>query len=256
MAERIIVVDSDADTQALTLAQLRRAGWEGLGFNYESINLTVLLQLNAALIVIDFDEQYLGQGWSLIQLLKMEDATARIPIIITSNGILIPLDIRAYLAGRYIHVVTKPFDIDRLITLIKSTLAAATQAGSLYTSEDNTAPLLVVEDNEPLRSAITEILGFENYAVHAANNGLMALDSVYQFDYRLIMTDLGMPVMNGLDFLSAYGRQLRAHSPVIIISAEADLLPPKLPYFVVDVVPKPFRVEQLVRLVKQYAMPS
>jgi DNA-binding NtrC family response regulator len=66
---------------------------------------------------------------------------------------------------------------------------------------------------------------------------------------------MAMPVMDGFEFLAAYGRQLRPHTPVIIISGHIDIVTRGLPPFVIDVLPKPFEVDDLLELVKEYGQP-
>ena len=61
--------------------------------------------------------------------------------------------------------------------------------------------------------------------------------------------------MNGFEFLAAYARYPGPHSPVIILSARPDLARDALPEFVMDVLPKPFELKDLVSFVAKYAQP-
>jgi CheY-like chemotaxis protein len=88
-----------------------------------------------------------------------------------------------------------------------------------------------------------------------ASNGLLALNAVAQARYALILLDISMPVMNGLEFIRAYAQQPGPHSPIIIFSAKADIMTERLPEFVMDVLPKPFELSQLIQLVNKYAQP-
>ncbi|MEP6986020.1 MAG: response regulator, partial [Chloroflexota bacterium] len=91
--------------------------------------------------------------------------------------------------------------------------------------------------------------------VVTADNGLVALDTVSRADHCLILLDMMMPVMNGLEFLRAYEQQPRPHAPVIVLSAEQDIRSRGLPAFVVDVLPKPFPIAHLLSRVSEFAQP-
>ncbi|MGK0442376.1 MAG: two-component system response regulator PhoP [Pseudohongiellaceae bacterium] len=81
--------------------------------------------------------------------------------------------------------------------------------------------LLIIEDEEYLRSALVESLGKEGFAVDSADNGLdgLHLGSVNPYDLAII--DLGLPQVSGLDVI----RQLRAGNynyPILILTARSD----------------------------------
>jgi CheY-like chemotaxis protein len=130
----------------------------------------------------------------------------------------------------------------------------AGQAGPLFSSE-LILPILVVDDTEDLLESMATVLQLEGYPVVTAPNGLVALETVSRGDYSLILLDMSMPVMNGFEFLSAYGRQLRPHTPVIILSADTEIDTHVLPSFVVDVISKPFSIMYLLSQVGKYAQP-
>ena len=254
MAARIIVIDNDLAIREFLTEILSDEGWEVLSFAYAQVSLASLEQLHADLIILDFNTAERQISWEFLQLLKMDDATASIPILVVTTAFQLSLELQEYLRARYIHVVTKPFDLDPFFRLIQTTLDLAGQAAVIFSS-DHTLPILVVDDEEYLREALATILRLEGYPVETANNGLLALEAVYKADYSLILLDIQMPIMDGFEFLSAYDRQLRSHIPVVIISAEETLLTRVLPGFVVDRLPKPFEINALLRAVEKYAQP-
>ena len=72
--------------------------------------------------------------------------------------------------------------------------------------------ILIVEDEAPLRNAISDILSFEGFTVFQAKNGQEGLDAALLEHPDLILLDLMMPVMDGLTMLEklrqdqAYGK--------------------------------------------------
>ncbi len=61
--------------------------------------------------------------------------------------------------------------------------------------------ILIVEDEAPLRNAVTDILTFEGFTVFQAKNGQEGLDLALKEHPDLILLDLMMPIMDGLTML-------------------------------------------------------
>ena len=253
MAARIVVIDNDVEMRATLSTGLGTQGYQVWGYTYTQMGIAGLGSLHPDFIVLDFTSRDGGIGWELLQSLKMNDATATIPIIITSTVIELSAEIRGYLLTRYIQVVYKPVDLDILFPLIQTTLHLATQADTILSSQ-RPLPILIVEDTEELGDALATILVMEGYQVIIVGNGKLALDAVYHADHCLILLDIQMPIMNGLEFLKLYESQLRPHSPVVILSAEIDALTESYPAFVVDMITKPYKVTRLLPVVRKYAL--
>lgn len=61
--------------------------------------------------------------------------------------------------------------------------------------------ILIVEDETPLRNAVSDILTFEGFTVFQAKNGQEGLDIALQEHPDLTLLDLMMPIMDGLTML-------------------------------------------------------
>lgn len=66
------------------------------------------------------------------------------------------------------------------------------------------ANILVVEDDKDLNNAYRIILESEGHKVEVAFNGQEALKKIKTFEPQLILLDLLMPIMGGLEFLQHY----------------------------------------------------
>ena len=62
--------------------------------------------------------------------------------------------------------------------------------------------ILVVEDKDTMRNMLYETLTEEGYRVDAATDGRQAMDLVGNKSYDLVLTDLRMPEIDGLELLS------------------------------------------------------
>ena len=82
--------------------------------------------------------------------------------------------------------------------------------------------ILVVDDEENARTALSKILTHDGFAVSSAANGLEALNFLRSKEVELIITDLNMPEMNGLMFLRELNRCHPA-SNVIMITAYGEV---------------------------------
>ena len=91
--------------------------------------------------------------------------------------------------------------------------------------------ILLIEDDENVRSVLTLLLEKEMYEVIEAKNGLEGLELVYEKYPQIILCDLMMPIMDGKDFLLRLKKNSKtAHIPVVMLTAadgetnEIDLL--------------------------------
>ncbi len=84
--------------------------------------------------------------------------------------------------------------------------------------------VLIVEDDVDIRDALQEILASEGYRVITAANGKLGLAALAAGPPpRLILLDLMMPVMDGLEFLALKKSDAAiAEIPVIVLSAVSD----------------------------------
>lgn len=76
--------------------------------------------------------------------------------------------------------------------------------------------ILVVEDEHALSEAYKTILNKEGFSAEIAHDGQKALDVLKGFDPDLILLDLRMPNMNGIEFLKKY-RPDKKHPGVKVI---------------------------------------
>ncbi len=80
--------------------------------------------------------------------------------------------------------------------------------------------ILICDDDADITSALEIYLSTEGYGVFRAKNGREALDIIGREDISLLLLDIMMPVMNGIDTI----RELRQRSniPVIMITAKSE----------------------------------
>src|SRR5262245_57538313 len=117
--------------------------------------------------------------------------------------------------------------------------------------------ILVVDDEVDIRQLLSTFLVHKGYRAISVSNGEVALNHLRQHQPlpQLILLDLMMPVMNGMDFRRAQLRDLRlAAIPVIVMSAAGEMQASTLPGDAY--LPKPIDFATLLALVEQYCSQS
>jgi DNA-binding NtrC family response regulator len=84
--------------------------------------------------------------------------------------------------------------------------------------------ILIIEDEAAIRRVLTKILSEENesYKVEEAEDGLQGLEKVKNEDYDLILCDIKMPKMDGVEVLEAV-KKIKPEIPMVMISGHGDL---------------------------------
>ena len=95
---------------------------EGEGYRVSTDTFTVVVETKLAevkelkpdLIILDYIVGSEGLGWQLLQLLRMDRATAAIPVIICTAAVRQIEELQGHLRAMGVTVVLKPFDIDQM----------------------------------------------------------------------------------------------------------------------------------------------
>jgi two-component system response regulator MprA len=106
--------------------------------------------------------------------------------------------------------------------------------------------VLVVDDDPDLRAALTRALGLDGYAVTSASNGAKALDALPEVAPDVLVLDVMMPVVGGLEVC----RRMRAagdRTPILVLTARDEVSDrvAGLDAGADDYLVKPFALEEL-----------
>lgn len=128
---------------------------------------------------------------------------------------------------------------------------AAPQIDQPIPSSGTPSTVLVVEDNDELRSEIADLLTQDGYRVLLAADGSMALDLLRREpSVDLVLLDLWMPVMDGWSFRAAQRQESRIkHVPVIVLTADDSA--PARAIHADAVIRKPFEADGLSAAVRR-----
>ncbi|MCS6819751.1 MAG: sigma-54 dependent transcriptional regulator [Chitinophagales bacterium] len=82
--------------------------------------------------------------------------------------------------------------------------------------------ILIADDEKAIRKTLREILEFEGYRVDEAEDGAMALQMISQSDYDLVLCDIKMPKVDGMEVLTQASEQF-PDIPFIMISGHGTI---------------------------------
>ena len=82
--------------------------------------------------------------------------------------------------------------------------------------------ILVIDDERSIRNTLKDILGFEGFQVELAENGRAGIDLVQSSEFDIILCDIKMPEMDGLEVLEQI-RKIKPESTVVMISGHGTI---------------------------------
>lgn len=112
--------------------------------------------------------------------------------------------------------------------------------------------ILVIDDEESMRLALTEVLSRSGHLVDCVTNGYDALKKVQSSSFKLVITDVRMPKMDGLEVLQEI-KKVSPQTPVIMITAYGTIhsAVEAMKRGAVDYILKPFSFEELNAIVER-----
>jgi len=208
-APRILVVEDNAATGQLIQSQLTSSGYETLRCDQPERATEMAAEHQPDAITLDLLMQPV-HGLEVLLQLKNDPRTSNIPIIVVTivdqPGIGTALGADEYLV--------KPVD--------KATLLAGVER--CLRSRGRAAParaILVVEDDASTREMIEELLTAQGYSVITAADGAQARARVAQALPELVILDLVLPKMSGMELLAEWrGSPRTADLPVFVLTSK------------------------------------
>jgi DNA-binding NtrC family response regulator len=112
--------------------------------------------------------------------------------------------------------------------------------------------LLIVDDDDGMRDTLLDILEEEGYRVALAEDGLTALDAIKSARFDLVLMDIVMPRMNGVEVLK-HVKSIDEDVLVIMMTAYAgnDLIEQAMELGAYRVLRKPLDVTEVLSLIRE-----
>lgn len=222
--------------------------------------LSVLSKSNGADLVITDMQMPCMDGVMLAE--RIRELYPGIPLILLSS---IGEDVKKEKPGLFASVMNKPIKHHILSKQILNALqrhngahpeAVASKVLSADFSDAYPCNILVAEDNPMNQHVITHILKKLGYQPEIAKNGQEAVEAANLKDYTLILMDMQMPVMDGLEATRAIRKTLVEQPVIIALTAntmsgdEAACLNAGMD----DYLAKPIKIEELTGKIKKWVL--
>ena len=82
--------------------------------------------------------------------------------------------------------------------------------------------ILIIDDEKAIRKTLTEILGYEGYKIDEASDGEEGLRKFKEKSYDIVLCDIKMPRLDGIEFLEK-AKEINPETPIIIISGHGNI---------------------------------
>jgi response regulator RpfG family c-di-GMP phosphodiesterase len=123
---------------------------------------------------------------------------------------------------------------------------------TVSTAPDERPRVLIVDDEKFIRDILADFLGMEGYIVRTAEDGAAALQELANAHYDLIISDLKMPRMGGIELLEQIGTAAPNALTVIMTGfGTVETAIDAMKRGAYDYILKPFKVEEVIRVVQR-----
>jgi response regulator RpfG family c-di-GMP phosphodiesterase len=122
----------------------------------------------------------------------------------------------------------------------------------MTTPHDERPRVLIVDDEKFIRDILADFLGMEGYVVRTAEDGAAALVELGRTRYDMILSDLKMPRMGGIELLAAIGQAAPSALTVIMTGfGTVETAIDAMKRGAYDYILKPFKVEEVIHVVQR-----
>ena len=202
--KRVLVIDDNDDARELLVEQFGDLGCDVLTATDGRTGLDLARAEIPDLITVDLMMPGMS-GWDVVSELRTDPDLATIPVVVIS---FVANESRATFLGS-VRCLQKPVESNVLKRIVDEHLGPGT------------AHVLIVEDDPDMRAILRHQLEGMGLELNEAGNGKEALERLETNTPDLILVDLMMPVMDGLEFLRRLRAERRwAEIPVIVVSAK------------------------------------
>ena len=209
----VVLIDDDPSIHELVKRTLSKVNINLIGATDGERGLQIIRDKKPGLILLDV---YMSgrDGWSILREIKTDDAIKDVPVAMVTQ---LSEEKFAESLGADGYF-TKPIDRAVFVKEVSRLL------GSDASPESK---VLVVDDDKNTRELLSRILTDEGFAATTAEDGVAGLEAITstledEDRPRLIVLDIEMPRMDGLQFLDAYAAQVSEehHVPIVIFSGK------------------------------------
>ena len=262
---RIVIVDDNEVNRSILMEQMQSWGFDACAAKDGREGIAIIKAatgygMTVDCVVLDFQMPGMN-GEQVARAIRDDRQIADVPIILLSSvDQVLDSDINARLgiSASLVKPARSSALLDAIVNAVQERRAARRGAGEVFVAAaraqpacdlpptesgtaspdkpaDETAParqlsghrvdILVAEDNEVNQLVLTQILADTDYSFKMVTNGELAVEAWEDMAPRLVLMDVSMPQMNGLEATAhirrTEQRDGRAHTPIVGVTAHA-----------------------------------
>ena len=148
--------------------------------------------------------------------------------------------------------MSAPINHDAVRETVAEQLKAEAAEPLSYNFHPDNPRILVVDDEKVIRDILADFLKEEGYVVHTVEDGSQAIEELHKGSYNLVISDLKMPKMGGLELVQKIAEESLPVLTVIMTgfgTVETAIEAMKRGAY--DYILKPFKVEEVVHIVQR-----
>jgi CheY-like chemotaxis protein len=232
---RILVVEDNADAAETLREMLEMHGHEVAIAPDGEQGVARAASLKPDVVLCDIGLPGVD-GFEVARQIRADPSSS--PTLIAISGYTRPEDQHEAFKAGFDHHLGKPFAIAELEGLLAA-----------VTAQPTSRRILVVDDNDALRSNLRELLEDEGWEVREARDGRAAVEAVMAFDPAVMLLDYSLPEMDGGEVVRRLNA-VHASPRVVLMTASAQVREVAMQHGLRFYVPKPFRSEDLLDTVE------
>jgi DNA-binding NtrC family response regulator len=197
---RVLLVDDEPEFLQATSKALARRGFDPREALDGETALTTLGEEPFDVVVLDVKMPGLD-GFTVFQ--EVRRRLPALPVIILTGHGSASQAAETFQRGGYDYL-TKPCDVEKLAGAARAAVASAeaTRSGPAIDAEEEPIRLLLIDDEDDLLISLATAFRRRGMQVVTAHNGFEGLDLLREQPFDVVLLDLAMPLMGGIDVLS------------------------------------------------------
>lgn len=211
-ASLVLFIDDDPAIVKCISGELEKCGVIAVSALSSDEGLRMAHELTPQVIILDVYMEG-RDGWEVLGLLKADPVVADIPVIMLT----VADEKRKGLALGVSEYLTKPADRSELIALI------VRYANNFEHLARDLGTILVVDDDQESRRGISERLKCRGWHVCEATNGREAMQAIQSYSPSVIVLDLAMPEMDGIEMLAELRRSPKHCRRPVVLNTSKEL---------------------------------
>ncbi|HTZ11435.1 MAG TPA: response regulator [Candidatus Margulisiibacteriota bacterium] len=214
---KILILDDEVRIRELMRKALEREGHEVVSVPSSEQALEIIFKEPFDLFLLDIG---LSGESGISVLKKVREYRKNVPIVIYSGVLTSELEQEARIAGAN-EVFSKDMDILQLVEQIKKIVKSGEKTTQGPAKSGEKKSLLIVDDEEGIRRVLREFFKRKGFDVFEAGSGEEALQLIRSTKVSVVLLDMRMPGMDGLETL----RKILEINPklgVVMATAEQD----------------------------------